>query len=143
MRFTKRSKLTKDWDFSFSYDYKRLYVKMDNWVPVLCNIENSSRSGSEFQVRVTAVVVTEDRVSFPPFHLVRLEGAERASYQQDSQGRHSVIFPVRSSDAKIEKIVKIKFMDLKMEVKVVFSLEDGNGEVVGRRVFSVGKKRTI
>ena len=124
------------WDY-WEYGHE-LHVDMNSWVSVLCSVEDFTRSGTELQVRVRAVLVSEDEdLTFPAFHLIRLAGASLASYQQDSQGSHSVIFPVSCSAATCRRIKFTRSSsDLGREVKVVFSLEDG-GLVVGRRTFSV------
>ena len=125
-----------DWEYDKTH---WLEVDMNSWLPVLCNIVNPTRSGTDLHVRVTAVLVTEARtLSFPCYHLIRLEGASLASYQQSSQGRHSVIFPISSSAITCKKIKFTSLQsDLGKDLKVVFCLEAGVGKVVGRRVFSV------
>ena len=141
VRFTRMSKLSKNTDWVYNYKYKKLYVDLNLWVSVLFNLEDVTRWRTGFQVRVTAVVSDDSTFStssYLPFHLIRLKGASLASYQQDSQGRHSVIFPISSSAPTCRNIQFTRLSsDLGKEVKVVFSLEDGEGELVGRRVFSV------
>ena len=144
VRFTKKSSFSESSGWAFNYRYKRLYVDLNSWVPALCSFENSrARSGTEFQVRVRAVMEGEDLTfssssSSLPFHLIRLAEASPASYQQDSQGRYSVIFPVSNPAATCRKIKFTRLSShLGREVKVVFSLEDGEGQEVGRRVFTV------
>ena len=149
VRFTRNSKLCENTDWAFNYKYKRLYVDMDSWVPVLFNMKDFTRAQTQFQVRVTAVLSdlntstssassTTSASSYPPFHLIRLAESSHTSYQQDNQSRHSVIFPISSSAPTCRKIKFTSLSsDLGREVKAVFSLEDGEGEVVGRRVFSV------
>ena len=135
VRFTWSSQVFGQSDWEYSIKYRKLYVDVDTWVSVLCDMEDFTGSRTEFQVRVTASTSS----SYLPFHLVRLAGASLSSYQQDRQGRHSVVFPVSSSAAACRKI---KFAGLSSdlgqeEVMVVFSLEDGEGQLVGRRVFTV------
>ena len=140
VRFTRSSKVSGNTDWAFNYRYKRLYVLMNSWVSVIFNVEDFTRSQADLQVRVTAVVsdaLSSSNSSSPPFHLIRLAEDSHLSYQQDSQGRHSVIFPISSSAPTCRKIKFTSLSsDLGREVKVVFSLEDGE-ELVGRRVFSV------
>jgi hypothetical protein len=97
-------------------------VDVNNWVPVLFNIENSDRAETELKVRVTAVLVSDGlSLSFPRYHLIRLAGASLASYQQDRQGRHSVIFPVSSSAATYRKIKFTSLSsDLGNEMKTIY-----------------------
>ena len=140
-RLTRSSKVcgNTDLDWVFNYKYKKLYVTMNSWVPVLFNVEDFTRSQADLQVRVTAVVSDNlsSSTSSPPFHLIRLAEDSHSSYQQDSQGRHSVIFPISSTAATCRNIKFTRLSsDLGQEVKVVFSLEDGE-ELVGRRVFTV------
>ena len=116
----------------------RLSVDRNNWV--LINMEDLARTETEFKVRVTAEL-SEDLTSNssqPRYHLIRLAGASLASYQQDSEGRHSVIFPIHPSATTCRKLQFTSLSsDLGKEVKVVFSLEDGEGELVSWRVFKV------
>ena len=115
-------------------------VDRKSWLPVLFSLEDVGRAKTELQVRVRAELRDDltSTSSHPRYHLIRLAGASLSSYQQDSQGRHSVVFPFKSS---VTAYRKIKFTsltsDLGKEVKVVFSLEDGQGELVSRRVFGV------
>ena len=116
----------------------RLAVDRNSWV--LINMEDLARTETEFKVRVTAEL-SEDLTSTssqPRYHLIRLAGASLASYQQDRQGRHSVIFPIHPSATTCRKLKFTSLSsDLGKEVKVVFSLEDGEGELVSWRVFKV------
>ena len=116
----------------------RLAVDRNSWV--LINMEDLARTETEFKVRVTAEL-SEDLTSTssqPRYHLIRLAGASLASYQQDSEGRHSVIFPIHPSATTCRKLQFTSLSsDLGKEVKVVFSLEDGEGELVSWRVFKV------
>ena len=139
--FTRSYKVFCQSDWEYSHKYQKLYVDSNCWVSVLFNLADFTRSQTEFQVRVTAVVsedFTFSTSSYLPFHLIRLAGASLSSYQQDSQGRHSVIFPISSSAPTCRKIKFTRLSsDLGKEVKVIFSLQDGEGDLVGRRVFSV------
>lgn len=140
VRFTRRSqdsRVSHNTDWVYNYKYKKLYVDLNTWVPLLFNMRDFTRSQSDLQVRVTAVLSggLSSSSSYPPFHLIRLAEASVTSYQQDNQGRHSVIFPMSSACRKIQ-FTRLS-SDLGREVMVVFSLQDGEGEEVGRRVFSV------
>ena len=146
VRFTRRSqdsRVSHNTDWVYNYKYKKLYVDLNTWVPLLFNMRDFTRSQSDLQVRVTAVLSgglsssssNTSSSSYPPFHLIRLAEASVTSYQQDNQGRHSVIFPMSSACRKIQ-FTRLS-SDLGREVMVVFSLQDGEGEEVGKRVFSV------
>ena len=116
----------------------RLSVDRNSWV--LLNMEDVARAETEFKVRVTGKLIQDlpSTSSQPRYHLIRLAGASPSSYQQDSQGRHSVIFPINSSATTVRKIHFTRVSsDIGKEVEVVFSLENRQGELVSKRVYNV------
>ena len=145
----------KTWEWS--QQLNKLYSDMDRWVLV----EFTAPAG--FFIRALPVfslpsdirrpvkrcpshAALEDKTNkdFPfPDHLIRVEG-EDAIYQEDStSGRLSVVFPVLAQEAGSQLDSRlIKFMCLgsdpgginRRPVKLVFTLEDGSGLVVGRQV---------
>ena len=140
----------KPWEFS--QQLNKLYIDLDRWVPV------EFRAPAGFFIRALPVFSLPSDLRQPvkrcpshaalsdktnknfafPDHLIRVDG-EDPSYQEDSiSGRLSVLFPV------VERRL-LKFMCLgsdlgginRRPVKLVFTLEDAVGLVVGRQVFDL------
>ena len=140
----------KPWEFS--QQLNKLYIDLDRWVPV------EFRAPAGFFIRALPVFSLPSDLRQPvkrcpshaaisdktnknfafPDHLIRVDG-EEATYQEDSiSGRLSVLFPV------VERKL-LKFMCLgsdlgginRRPVKLVFTLEDAVGLVVGRQVFDL------
>merc|ERR1712013_133715 len=81
-----------------------------------------------------------------PTHLIRMDGSDTLYCDDKESGRLSVIFPVRAPHQGSEFTHKLmKFMCLGSDVgginrrplKVIFTLEEGLGRVVGRKVVDV------
>ena len=140
----------KPWEFS--QQLNKLYIDLDRWVPV------EFRAPAGFFIRALPVFSLPSDLRQPvkrcpshaalsdktnknfafPDHLIRVDG-EDPTYQEDSiSGRLSVLFPV------VERKL-LKFMCLgsdlgginRRPVKLVFTLEDAVGLVVGRQVFDL------
>ena len=140
----------KPWEFS--QQLNKLYIDLDRWVPV------EFRAPAGFFIRALPVFSLPSDLRQPvkrcpshaalsdktnknfafPDHLIRVDG-EDPTYQEDSiSGRLSVLFPV------VERRL-LKFMCLgsdlgginRRPVKLVFTLEDAVGLVVGRQVFDL------
>ena len=140
----------KPWEFS--QQLNKLYIDLDRWVPV------EFRAPAGFFIRALPVFSLPSDLRQPvkrcpshaalsdktnknfafPDHLIRVDG-EDPTYQEDSiSGRLSVLFPV------VERKL-LKFMCLgsdlgginRRPVKLVFTLEDAVGLLVGRQVFDL------
>ena len=149
----------KTWEFSQILN--KLYSDLDRWVLV----EFTAPAG--FFIRALPVFSLPSDMRHPvkrcpghaapsektnknfpyPDHLVRVEG-EDSVYQEDStSGRLSVLFPVLARETHSSQLDSrlIKFMCLgsdpgginRRPVKLVFTLEDGTGLVVGRQVIDL------
>ena len=81
-----------------------------------------------------------------PHHLIRLDN-ERCKHEKDESSRRlSILFPVQTPHKVTDRTRDLmKFMCLGSDVgginrrplKVIFTLETGGGQVVGRKVFDV------
>ena len=157
VRFSQMEERVKKKGWEFSELLNKLYVVMDCWVLV------EFRAPAGFYIRALPVyslpndltrpvkrcpshAALQDKTNkdFPfPDHLIRVEG-EDPNYQEDfTSGRLSVIFPVLGMEAGSQLESRLlKFMCFgsdtgginRRPVKLVFTLEDELGMVVGRQV---------
>ena len=140
----------KHWEFS--QQLNKLFIDLDRWVLV----EFTAPAG--FFIRALPVFSLPSDIRHPvkrcpnhaalsdktnknfpyPDHLIRVEGEDPVYQEDPTSGRLSVLFPVQDSRL-------LKFMCLgsdlgginRRPVKLVFTLEDGAGLVVGRQVFGL------
>jgi len=162
--FTKLSESSKNRHWDYSPLLSKLYIDMNKWVQVEFHVGTSPQPG--LTIRLLPIFSDANYITQPvkrcpnhaelsdptnenfPYtkHLIRVAGDD-ITYQEDTtSGRLSVTFPVMAPAAGSERISKqIKFMCLgsdvgginRRPVKVLFTLETGEGQVVGRNVFDV------
>ena len=149
-RQLEQSARNKHWEFSPQLN--KLFIDLDRWVMV----EFTAPVG--FFIRALPVFSLPSDISQPvkrcpghaapsdktnknfpyPDHLIRVEGEDPVYQEDPTSGRLSVLFPVQASRL-------LKFMCLgsdlgginRRPVKLVFTLEDGAGLVLGRQVFGL------
>jgi len=162
--FTKLSQGSKNKHWDYSSQLKKLYIDMNKWVQVEFRVGESPPDG--LYIRALPIYAEATHIREPvkrcpnhaslndptnlnfyyPQHLIRIDG-DTSVYQEDpDSNRLSVVFPVQKPHQGTDKISKlIKFMCLGSDVgginrrplKVVFTLEEGLGRVVGRKVVDV------
>ena len=162
--FTKLSENSKNRHWDYSPLLSKLYIDMDKWVQVEHHVGSSPPAG--LYIRALPIFSDANYITQPVKrcpnhaepsdktnenflhhkHLIRVAGDDVIYHEDSTSGRLSVVFPVMVPAAGSEMICKqIKFMCLgsdvgginRRPVKVVFTLETGDGQVVGRNVFDV------
>lgn len=162
--FTKLSQGSKNKHWDYSSQMKKLYIDMNKWVQVEFRVGTNPPDG--LFIRALPIYAEATHIRDPvkrcpnhaslsdptnincyyPLHLIRFDG-ETTNYCEDSESnRLSVVFPVQTPHQGTDKISKLmKFMCLGSDVgginrrplKVIFTLEEGLGRVVGRKVVDV------
>lgn len=163
--FTKLSESSKNRHWDFSSMLEKLYIDMNKWVQVEFHVGPNPLSG--LSIRVLPVFSDANYINEPvkrcpnhaidtdptnenftenKHHLIRVVGDDVIYLEDPNTHRLSVAFPVLAPAAGSEVFSKqIKFMCLGSDVgginrrptKVIFTLEDSEGEVLGRKVFDV------
>eukprot|EP00092_Neocalanus_flemingeri_P014191 GFUD01015311.1.p1 GENE.GFUD01015311.1~~GFUD01015311.1.p1 ORF type:complete len:525 (+),score=111.78 GFUD01015311.1:61-1635(+) len=162
--FTKLTQGSKNKHWDFSSQLKKLYIDMNKWVQVEFRVGPSPPDG--LFIRALPIYAEATHIRDPvkrcpnhasnsdptnqncdyPYHLIRFD-SETSNYGEDTEsGRLSVVFPVQTPHQGTDKTSKLmKFMCLGSDVgginrrplKVIFTLEEGLGRVVGRKVVDV------
>jgi len=162
--FTKLSQGSKNKHWDYSSQLKKLYIDMNKWVQVEFRVGSSPPEG--LYIRALPIYAEASHIRDPvkrcpnhaspsdptnancfyPHHLIRLDG-ETTNYCDDPDSKRlSVVFPVHTPHQGTDKVSKLmKFMCLGSDVgginrrplKVIFTLEEGLGRVVGRKVVDV------
>ena len=146
--------------WAFSQLLKKLYIDMDHWLhvqflappglyiralPVFSQPTDISKPVVRCPHHASPADRTNQNFNFPR-HLVRVAGVDSVYHEDSDTGRLSVIFPVEAPAPGAELVNKqVKFMCLgsdmggicRRSVKLVFTLEDGAGAVLGRQVFGL------
>ena len=162
--FTKLNESSKNRHWDFSDLLSKLYIDMNKSVQVEFHVGASPPSG--LSIRALPVFSDANYINEPVkrcpnhashtdptnenfgfrHHLIRVVGEDVQYLEDPASNRLSVAFPVVAPAAGSELISKqIKFMCLGSDVgginrrptKVVFTLEDNDGRVLGRKVFDV------
>ena len=162
--FTKLSENSKNRHWDYSSLLGKLYIDMNKLVQVEFHVGPSPPSGLSIRAlpafsdanyinepvkrcpnHATETDPTNENFSYN-HHLIRVVGEDVSYLEDPNNHRLSVAFPVLAPAAGSELISKqIKFMCLGSDVgginrrptKVVFSLEDSDGVVLGRKSFDV------
>jgi len=162
--FTKLSQGSKNKHWDYSSQLKKLYIDMNKWVQVEFRVGSSPPEG--LFIRALPIYAEASHIRDPvkrcpnhaspsdptnvncfyPHHLIRMDG-ETSNYREDHESKRlSVVFPVHTPHQGTDKVSKLmKFMCLGSDVgginrrplKVIFTLEEGEGRVVGRKVVDV------
>jgi len=162
--FTKLTQGSKNKHWDYSSQMKKLYIDMNKWVQVEFRVGSSPPDG--LYIRALPIYAEATHIRDPvkrcpnhaspsdptnanchyPHHLIRFD-SETSNYCEDTDsGRLSVVMPVQTPHQGTDKISKLmKFMCLGSDVgginrrplKVIFTLEEGLGRVVGRKVVDV------
>lgn len=162
--FSKLSQGSKNKHWDYSSQLKKLYIDMNKWVQVEFRVGSNPPEG--LFIRALPIYAEASHIRDPvkrcpnhasstdptnvncyyPHHLIRMDG-DTSNYCEDPESKRlSVVFPVHTPHQGTDKVSKLmKFMCLGSDVgginrrplKVIFTLEEGLGRVVGRKVVDV------